>query len=511
MARIISFEGRKISVPDDATDDEVSQIIEAQSPQEQSEPKGTTATGLAKSAVTGLAQGVASLAGLPGDIREGVEWLGGRVGLSPESARMAANTIPGLYGLPTSGQINDVISSPTGGYHQPQSQAEEYAQTIASFAPAAVAPGSWPAKIARVVVPGAASQAGGDIGQAVGGDTGEAYGRVIGGLAGGGALGVAEGIASAAKRPKVPTTQELKKQGSQAYQVAEQAGAIVAKDSFKGMVANLEKDLAEAGIDQTLHPKAMAALKRLQDTNENVTLKGVDLLRRIANGAAQSVDKDERRIARIIKDHIDSYVENLQPSDLVAGDATKATGALKEARDLWARGSKGEIIDSVIQRAKDSSSQFSGSGYENALRTQFRQLAKNERAMRRFSKDEQAAIRKVADGGPVENTLRMMGKLAPTGVVSGGIGATLGYSVAGPAGAVAVPAAGAAARVGATAMTARNAKRASEFMRRGGPAPSVPIPAEPAYDAAISATLGRQDRLSEPAYADRIRSLSILP
>src|SRR5690606_40869921 len=60
-------------------------------------------------------------------------------------------------------------------------------------------------------------------------------------------------------------------------------------------------------------------------------------------------------------------------------------------------------------------SQFSGSGLENALRTEFRQLAMNPKRLRRFTQEEQRAIKEVAFGNPTSNTLRQIGKLAPTG------------------------------------------------------------------------------------------------
>ena len=64
----------------------------------------------------------------------------------------------------------------------------------------------------------------------------------------------------------------------------------------------------------------------------------------------------------------------------------------------------------------------------------------------------------------------MLGKLAPTGIVSAGIGGSAGYALGGPVGAVAVPAVGAIARRGATKMTQRNVEKASELVRSGAPA-----------------------------------------
>lgn len=134
---------------------------------------------------------------------------------------------------------------------------------------------------------------------------------------------------------------------------------------------------------------------------------------------------------------------------------------------------------------------------------------RTNRGMRRFSKDEQAAIRKVAEGGAVENGLRLLGKLAPTGIVSTGIGGSIGFAIGGPAGAVAVPAAGAAARKGAGIMTGRNAKRASEEVRRGGKAPRAGAGAgtrETLNSAGVS--LNNLPPKREESYAERIARLS---
>ena len=66
---------------------------------------------------------------------------------------------------------------------------------------------------------------------------------------------------------------------------------------------------------------------------------------------------------------------------------------------------------------------------ENVIRTELRALAKNERRMRRFTKEEQAAIKRVATGGTVENALCMLGKFAPMGSISTAISAGAGFAL----------------------------------------------------------------------------------
>lgn len=291
-----------------------------------------------------------------------------------------------------------------------------------------------------------------------------------------GALGAGKWIGGKLRGGDAPPTAEaLKTAARGAYAKAENAGVIIDKNSFKSAVSDIQKELAEEGIDATLHPKALAAFKRLEAVDDHLTLKGAEQLRRVVQGAAKSIEPDERRMASIIRDKLDDYMSGLESKDLVGGDAAKATEALKEARGLWSKASKGELLDDLVERAQTRASQFSGSGYENAIRTEFRQLAMNEKRMRRFSADEREAIQAVVKGGPVGNALRLLGKLAPTGVVSGGIGAGAGYLAGGPAGAALIPAAGLVGRQGATMATERNARLASELVRRGGPAPVKPF------------------------------------
>lgn len=270
------------------------------------------------------------------------------------------------------------------------------------------------------------------------------------------------------KPEPAPTVARLKTQASQAYKAAEDAGVIVSQGSFKTFVDGLKGKLAEEGIDATLHPRAIAALKRLEDVGENISIKGTEILRRVINNASKSLDPSERRIAGIMRDQLDDYVQGLGANDIVGGiDSTVATTALRNARDLWSRSRKGEIIEELIENAKLRASQFSGSGLENALRTEFRTLSRNKTRMRGFSAEEQAAIRKVATGGPVGNALRFLGKFAPRGIVSTTLSGGAGFALGGPAGSAAMLGAGEAGRMGATALTRRNALAASELVRRG--------------------------------------------
>jgi hypothetical protein len=124
----------------------------------------------------GLVKGVAAMAGLPGDLQQLI--VGQKTPLGP----------------PGSQQIGEAIAAPAGGFYQPQTTAGQYAETAASFAPAALSPGSATMRGARVVVPSVASET---AGQLTKGTPYEPWARMGGALAG----GVATELGRAAARP----------------------------------------------------------------------------------------------------------------------------------------------------------------------------------------------------------------------------------------------------------------------------------------------------------------------
>ena len=292
------------------------------------------------------------------------------------------------------------------------------------------------------------------------------------------------GYPSKTSYPTNISTESLAKASTAAYGKAKSVGAVFKPSAYDDFVNDLIPKVKSEGYDVGLHPKAAAVLNRLQsEKGQPQTIENMEILRRVAKNAAGSLDKDERRIGMLIQNNLDDFVDTAGPNSLLKGDRA-AVDALKEARALYSRKSKAEAIEDLIDRAKISAPNFSGSGMENALRTEFRALAKNKNRMRGFSPDEQEAIRKVAMGGPVENVLRQFGKLAPTGVVSTGLSSGLGFMLGGPAGAAAIPAAGLVARQGATELTKRNAQFVAELMRQG----KLPIMDNP-YQKRLAATL----------------------
>ncbi len=302
----------------------------------------------------------------------------------------------------------------------------------------------------------------------------EESGSPLAGVAAGLLTGIPFAIGAKGKL-QAPTVQELKGQAGQLYKFAEKAGAVFKKDPYSQFAINLENILIKEGMDETLTPKVVAALKRInQEKGGNVTLEKLEILRRIGRGASSSIDANESRIGNIIIDKLDDFVENAQPSQLSKG-SSEAVKALKDARELWKRAKKTEIIDDLVASADvRAEANYTQSGIENVLRRKLVNLADNPRKLRAFSKEEQELIKSTAKGGPIQNALRFIGKLAPTGVISSGVSVGGGALIGGTSGAVIVPVVGSLARQGATQLGLRNIEQLRNRLALGyQPIPQV--------------------------------------
>lgn len=304
----------------------------------------------------------------------------------------------------------------------------------------------------------------------------EATESPLAGLAAGIAAGGAAGIRPRRIEP-VPAPELLAKEAAAAYKRAEQAGVIVKPSSIQNFSGNVASMLTKEGYRPRLHPQLAAVLDEIaQEGSSPKTLEQLETLRRVIKSPAGQFDNpDQQRLAKKMVTEFDRFVDSLSGKDLLAGNASEAVASLKDARTLYARNKKSDLIDEIVEKANLSESQYSQSGMENALRVQFRALAKNKTKMAQFSKDEQDQIRQIVKGTTGQNILRFVGKFGSPSVVSLAGGGGLGYLVGGAPGAVALPLIGAGARESAARMGIANVDALTNMIRLGRP-PQVTQP-----------------------------------
>jgi len=302
----------------------------------------------------------------------------------------------------------------------------------------------------------------------------------------------------------VPDTEALRAMGHKTFQQASDAGITVKPDAMKQSVDDIAAWAAKEGIDPTLHPGATAALKRLQAvTDQPLTLDNVQTLRRVMGAAAQSQSADERRIASGMIDHLDRFVSDLTPDQTVNGSVGNAPKLLSDARNIWSRMKKSEIIDNAMTKADNQAS-----GVENGIRIQFRSILNNNKLRRSFTPDEISAMNDVVQGNFTANTLRRLGRLSGgsgaqhnmlTSMGGSGLGAAAGGAIAGPVGAaigaVSVPALGYGAQKGAEALTRRQASIAQALIASGGAGTNL---TEPQLGRLVQYLMQRSAPLSAP-------------
>jgi len=296
--------------------------------------------------------------------------------------------------------------------------------------------------------------------------------RATGNLIGLG-LGVIPGIGAMksrmSRRAAIPTRPEIKAASQQAYQRAEQTGGMLPQNNLGGFVTQVEQMLAKEGFDADLNPNTMIGLKRLYEdaTRPGIaghSVQGAETLRKVLSSAENDAIiagkgeiTSDARLAGQLLDDFDDFIEQQLPS---------STAEYRTARNLWHVQRKAQDIENLFDRAKRQAGQYSVSGMQNALRTQFKQLADNPRRIRRFSEAERAAINKVAEGGNIQNFLQAWGKFDP---FKGGLPSIGTYiaGVASPDLGLGLAATGVAARHGASAMRKSAARGVDELVRSG--------------------------------------------
>lgn len=318
-----------------------------------------------------------------------------------------------------------------------------------------------------------------------GGDARDIAGSAAIGAGVGGAMPlVAKGVSAVVdkaagafnRKPAALGVDDLKAAATSAYDRAEQAGVAFNGQGVNSLRSNIIKDLTDHGFDPANEPGVMPVIRRLQEIgNGNITLKGLDTLRKVAsNGFVPGNQSNNAAITKIIG-RIDELVTKSDPSTVLMGDAKAGSQALREARKLWSSGKKLETVNELLERAGlNAGSSGSGGNVENATRQQLKRLLTNPNLKRGLSTDEQAAARKAVLGSRTQNALRLAGKLSPQG---NGLMLAIGS-----AGTIANPA------VGIPAMVAGyGAKKTSEYLSRksvgelvnliahGGDASTLPV------------------------------------
>lgn len=475
MAQQIQVPGMGIvEFPDGMSDADIASAIQKNMPK--AEPSSSVG-GVAKSLGTGLAEGVIGLAGLPGDLYHmGLRALGDN--LTPESR----------YG---SSSIKKGIEQYTGDFYKPQGVAEETASKIGQFAPAVIGgPETLAAKFAsRVAAPAVASEIGGK----VAGPYGELAGALAGGVGGTVAARKFQQMGAARQAgTALPTGEQMLETGSNQFNQA-RAMDLAVKPDFAKRTAQDMRAAVENYDPEQIKP-VLNAINRVDELYQPakpnlynalnidkaavpVPMNEVELARKQLSSLRTSPDASIRSAAKAAQEAITKNQMALVAADAVSGDAPLYSQTIRNAVGNYGAGKRSAVVTGKQDLAElNAGTAGSGANEDNAMRQAMKQLARpinntNVPVAKRlgFNDEEVAAIKGAATGTAAGNTARYLGKLAPTGSVSGVLSGGAGFAAAGPLGAVGLPAAGYIAKKIGDLSTKRAVAAVDSLVRQRSP------------------------------------------
>ena len=216
----------------------------------------------------------------------------------------------------------------------------------------------------------------------------------------------------------VPEQEFFQQQATNLFNQAQSQGITLKKNVFQANMQNLPARLRKEGYTPSGNfPDVNAAIKELTSGKQPVDFTEIQSLRTMIKNGQASTNPNERRIATRLLDEFDDYMANMPVRDIKVGNK-EALNIWQQARDSYAKFKKSEIFTDMLDEAQLDRTKFTQSGTENSLAQQMRKLAKNEKRMRLFSKGEQDAIIEAAKGSDLQQTLKFVGRFAPTSTLS---------------------------------------------------------------------------------------------
>lgn len=255
----------------------------------------------------------------------------------------------------------------------------------------------------------------------------------VGGALGGALPVVGKVVGSVFKggaRPaKAPMASTQKAGASASYEAAKKSGAVLDPATMNVLgydIRQLADDfgaIMPSGKVVKGFGNAKAAMKAVEEYSKGpISVAQALKLRNMFANVAGSSSKPERALGVQMLDKLDEFFDTLPDRAFTSGNGPEAMQVLRAAKDEYARAARTGTIEKLIRNAR-----LDGGG-EQAIRSQFRQLLKNDKRMRGFSPEEIAAMEDfVTRGSPVGNLFRLLARggglpaagLSMTGVQTG--------------------------------------------------------------------------------------------
>jgi len=255
----------------------------------------------------------------------------------------------------------------------------------------------------------------------VGGLVGGASGAAIGGITQSLLPGFRARRAQAREAARGPDPDTIKDAARQLYRQIDNAGITYDANVYSQLPRNVATELMQAGYNPAMaqHAGIAPLIDELDTIMQHAAANGgavpfqrLQQLRTMATDVASSNEPGARRLAGIVRNNIDDFVDNAQPSQgFLNGPA--ANDLWRQARGMWQRASKTEdLLWNVTKAERRAASTASGGNEQNALRQNVRGMldrAEKPGRYNPFTPEETAAMEEVINGTGVQNSLRSFG------------------------------------------------------------------------------------------------------
>jgi hypothetical protein len=270
--------------------------------------------------------------------------------------------------------------------------------------------------------------------RAAGALVGGALGAATGGLVSKAGDALASRAARKASVANAPSIDDLTTSAQALYQQADQAGIVIKPQTTDRLVQNMT--FAAGRPNERLRPNTLGIIEDVQALKgQPLPLQRFHELRQEIGLAMKNAQPQDERALMNVKKILDGFADNAGQADVTGNVAGFQT--FKDANAVWAKRAKAQKIEDLFDLADVKSARYSQSGMQNAVRDKasqlYTQIVKGKE--KSFTAEEVALIRQLAKGEMTPKVVNWIGKLAPRGVVSLGLGVGAGSALGGPVGA----------------------------------------------------------------------------
>ncbi|WP_189348021.1 MULTISPECIES: hypothetical protein, partial [unclassified Mesorhizobium] len=172
------------------------------------------------------------------------------------------------------------------------------------------------------------------------------------------------------KKPVIPSLDDISALKSAAYDRADKAGVAFTPDAINKLRTGIANAFADRAFLPANEPGAAAVLQQIDNlAGQNVTLKGLDAIRKMAGNAYIPGNKSNNALTAEIASQIDNLVSKPGAGDVLMGDPQAGWAALSEARNLASREIKmNKVADALNSADLRAASTGSGGNVDNATR-----------------------------------------------------------------------------------------------------------------------------------------------